>query len=507
MAIGGTILQEVVKIRKTRREKKVVYTEKLQIDTLRKLLEKAKWTAFGTHHNFQQILKSENTIHTYQNSVPIFDYDTMYDAWWHRIVKDEENISWPGKIKYFALTSGTSGSPSKRVPVSMEMLHSIRQVGIRQMLYMYDMEMPKDFYTKQLLMVGGSAALNKVGTHFEGDLSGIMATQVPRWFYRFRKPRKKIASLKDWDAKLEAMTLAAPKWDIGIVGGVPAWVQLLFERIIDHYKLDHIQQMWPNLRIYVHGGVAFGPYRETMKRLFGREMIYLDTYLASEGFMAIQTPSTNGAMQLSLDSGIFFEFIPFNEENFTPEGKPKENARVISLYEVEEGVDYALLISTCAGAWRYMIGDTVRFTNAEKFEIIITGRTKHFLSLCGEHLSVDNMNTAIQLTAKELGIAITEFTVAGVPYDGLFAHHWYLGCEGMADKGRIKEVLDSHLKRLNDDYSTERAHALKEVIIDTLPLQTFYDWMECKGKLGGQAKFPRVLNKDQHDDWSQFIRK
>jgi hypothetical protein len=506
MAFVGTIIQEVVKIRKNRNEKKIVYSEKLQLDVLIKLLTKAQKTAFGVRYNFPQIINSANTIAAFKENVPVFDYNKMYDEWWYRTVQDEDNVTWPGKIKYFALTSGTSGSPSKRVPISMDMIVSMRQTSIRQMLCMYDLQMPKELYTKQLLMVGGSADLKKIGLHYEGDLSGILATQVPRWFYRFRKPRKKIAAIKDWEEKLQVMTENAHKWDIGIVGGVPAWIQLLFERILEHYKVDNVHEIWPNLQIYVHGGVAFSPYEESIKKYLGRDIKFLDTYLASEGFIAFENAFSKPGMQLVLDKGIYFEFIPFNDQNFV-DGEVVDNPEIVTLYEVDDKQDYAVLISTCSGVWRYMIGDTIRFTNTDNFEIIITGRTKHFLSLCGEHLSVDNMNTALERTAKELGFEAYEFTVAGILYENSFAHKWFIGGNSSPDKTVLKNCLDKHLRALNDDYATERNHALKEVFVEVLPVETFYNWMDKNGKVGGQAKFPRVLNKEQLSDWEQFISK
>ena len=506
MAFVGTILQEVVKFQKTRREKKVVYTEKLQIDSLRKLMDKSKKTAFGVRYNFTSILKSDNVLQSFQDTVPIFDYNKMHDEWWHRTLADEENVTWPGKIKYFALTSGTSGSPSKRVPVSMDMIQSMRQTSLRHMLCLYDLQMPKDLYQKPLLMVGGSADLVKVGAHFEGDLSGILATQIPRWFYRFRKPSKKISALTDWNEKLRVMTENAHKWDIGIICGVPAWIQLLCQSIIDHYKVDNIHEIWPNLSIYVHGGVSFAPYKDSIKKYLGKEITYLDTYLASEGFMAFENAFSKPAMQLVLDKGIFFEFIPFNEKNFLPNGDPKPDAEVLSIYKVEEGVDYALVITTCAGVWRYLIGDTVKFTNLANFEVIITGRTKHFLSLCGEHLSVDNMNAAISQVSEEMGFEANEFTVAGVSMNnGYFGHRWFVGTNDSVDKEKLKTNLDLRLRQLNADYGTERDHALKEMQVNVVPLDLFYKWMEKKGKVGGQAKFPRVLNQSQLEDWESFI--
>ena len=237
----------------------------------------------------------------------------------------------------------------------------------------------------------------------------------------------------------------------------------------------------------------------------GRPIYYIETYLASEGFIAYQGQPNHKAMKLVLNNGIFYEFVPFDDDNFLPSGEIKSTAEAIAIDEVEEGKEYALLLSTCAGAWRYLIGDIIKFTSIEDSEIVITGRTKHFLSLCGEHLSVDNMNKAIELVSNELNISIKEFTVAGIPYQSLFAHQWYIGTDDKVDKKKLKERLDFHLKELNDDYAVERSAALKEVMVDVLPLHKFYDWMQSKGKVGGQNKFPRVMKSTQHEEWKKFV--
>jgi len=328
---------------------------------------------------------------------------------------------------------------------------------------------------------------------------------LPFWFQHFYKPGKKIAKNRQWDSKLTEIVESATEWDIGIIVGVPAWIQILLERILVYHKAKHIHEIWPNLRVYVHGGVSFDPYRKGFEKLLGRPIYYIETYLASEGFIAYQTEPKRKTMRLVLNNGIFYEFIPFNEDNFTSNGEVKPEAEALLIDEVEEGKDYALVISSCAGAWRYLIGDVIKFTSLEESEIIITGRTKHFLSLCGEHLSVDNMNKAIELVSNEMNITIPEFAVGGIPYQSLFAHHWYVGTDGKVDKALLKERLDYHLKQLNDDYAVERSAALKEVIVDVLPLKAFYGWMESKGKSGGQNKFPRVLKTAQLEQWKAFL--
>lgn len=354
-------------------------------------------------------------------------------------------------------------------------------------------------------MIGGSTHLNRKGNYFEGDLSGIQAARLPFWFQHFYKPGKKIAKTRKWDAKLEEITKKSIDWDIGIIVGVPAWIQILLEKIIAHHKVKHIHEIWPNLHVYVHGGVSFDPYRKGFERLLGHPIHYIETYLASEGFIAYQAEPKQRSMKLVLNNGIFYEFVPFNDENFQHNGELKPEAKTFLIDEVEEGKEYALLLSTCAGAWRYLIGDVIRFTSLEECEIVITGRTKHFLSLCGEHLSVDNMNKAIELVSNEMNIDIKEFTVAGIPHGSLFAHHWFVGTDNKVDVKLLKERLDHFLKKLNDDYAVERSAALKDVYVDVVPVKTFYEWMESKGKIGGQNKFPRVLKSVQLEEWQSFL--
>ena len=297
----------------------------------------------------------------------------------------------------------------------------------------------------------------------------------------------------------------APEWDIGFIVGVPAWIQMCMEMVIAKYKLNNIHEMWPNLAFFVHGGVSFEPYKKGFEKLLGKPITYIETYLASEGFIAYQERQHAEGMKLVTGEHIFHEFVPFDDVNFDADGEMIENPETLMIHEVEEGKDYALLISTAAGTWRYLIGDTVRFVDKERCEIVITGRTKHFLSLVGEHLSVENMNKAIQLVSEELNICIPEFTVAGVPHGNFFAHHWYVACDDTVDKDTLCRMIDEKLKELNDDYAVERRSALKEVRISVLSEQQFMDFMHAKGKVGGQHKFPRVLKGSLLNDWQHFL--
>ena len=292
---------------------------------------------------------------------------------------------------------------------------------------------------------------------------------------------------------------------MGFVVGVPARCQMCMEMIIDRYNLKNIHEIWPNLAFYVHGGVAFNPYKKGFEKLLGKPLTYIETYLASEGFIAYQDRQNGKGMKLSTNEHIFLEFVPFNNQNFDPEGNIKTNAQALFLDEVEEEKDYAILLSTSAGAWRYLIGDTVRFTDKKRSEIIITGRTRHFLNLVGEHLSVDNMNKAIQLAGQQMNISIPEFTVAGIPYESFFAHHWYVACDDAVDAEGLRAAIDNNLKELNDDYAVERKSALKEVLLTILSENTFMEFMQQKGKLGGQHKFPRVMKGKMLEEWQRFI--
>jgi hypothetical protein len=486
-------------------KKKRLDPVKAQEKELKKLLKKAANTAFGKYYNFEEILKSDNILKNYKENVPIFDYNSMYKNWWFRALNGEEFVTWPGKVKYFALSSGTSEASSKFIPITSNMLRSIKKASIQQILAATKYDFPLDFYDKGFLMIGGSTHLQYNGTYYSGDLSGITAAQLPFWFEYFYKPGKKISRTTDWNTKLDEMVKKAPSWDIGVLVGVPSWVQILLERIIKEYNLNTIHDLWPSLSAYVHSGVAFAPYEKSFEKLFGKPVVYSESYLASEGYIAYQVDLNKRIMQLIVDNGIYYEFVPFNENNFDEDGNIKQNCTSLNITEVEENVDYAILLSTNAGSWRYLIGDVIKFVNKEKCEITISGRTKQFLSLVGEHLSQDNMNQAVNNIANELKVDINEFTVAGFREEKTFAHHWYLACDSEIDKELAIKKIDEHLKVLNDDYRVEREEALSHLYIDILPTHVFYDFMQKTGKIGGATKFPRVLKGKRYEDWKQFI--
>jgi hypothetical protein len=506
MAILGSILKRTFKLRESIPKIRKVNGYDQQVKELKKLLTKAEFTAFGEHYGFSKLLNETNVVEAFQKTVHTHDYNSMFKKWWYRALNGEAFVCWPKRIKYFALSSGTSDSSSKYIPVTTDMLKAIKKSNIRQLVRQAQFDFPKEHFERGFLMLGGSTHLNYNGTYFEGDLSGIQAKNIPFYFQHFYKPGKRISKERDWDTKLEEIVKNAKSWDICTVVGVPAWVQILFEKIIEEYKVKNIHEIWPHLELYVHGGVSIAPYKKGFEKLLGRPILFFDTYLASEGFIAYQDRQGTDSCRMVLDNGIFFEFVPFTENNFDSEGTLVDTPEVYHIGEVQEGVEYALLLTTCSGAWRYLIGDVIKFTSLEHYEIIITGRTKHFLSLCGEHLSQDNMNRAIELVSLELNINIKEFTVAGIHYDTLFAHHWYIGTDDPVDSVILRKRIDEVLKGLNDDYRVERSAALKEVVIEVMPSHVFYDYMHSIGKIGAAFKFPRVLKGKKLADWETYLK-
>ena len=510
MALLGNLISRSLRIRR-QFTPPVASPIRYQRNTLRKLLEKAQYTDFGKHYGFTDILSEEaDFVATFRKAIPIRTYTEMNADWWHHLRKGGENITWPGKVKYFALSSGTSESASKHIPVTSAMIRSIKNVGFKQLYSLTAFKVPAKAFEKGILMLGGTTSLQEKDDYYEGDMSGISAKNMPRWVSSLLyKPGQKISRTPLWEDRISQIVARAKQWDVGTICGVPAWVQIVMEEIIAHHKVKNIHEIWPNLSIYIHGGVAFEPYRESFKKLLGKPITFIETYMASEGSFGFQARPGKPGIKLVLNNGIFYEFVPFTDENFDTEGNIKPNASSVLIDEVEENTDYAVMISTCAGAWRYIIGDVVRFSDAKEYEIIISGRTKQFLSLCGEHLSVDNMNKAIEEVQREFGMRVREYTVAGFNHDGHFAHHWYIGCEDncSTDTEKIKQVIDATLCRVNDDYCVERTSALKEIFVTLLPNHVFYDYMEQRGKFGGMNKFPRVLKNNALSEWEDFLKK
>ncbi|WDF67212.1 GH3 auxin-responsive promoter family protein [Sphingobacterium oryzagri] len=475
-----------------------------QTAVLMMMLEKAKNTAFGRTYHFDEILSDADPVRSFQERVPIYDYDKLYAEWWHYLEEGHENITWPGGQRYFAMSSGTT-SNSKAIPVTDDMLDAIKKSGIQQVMSLKNFDLPADFFEKDIMMLGSSTELKDHKGFLAGEISGISAANLPLWFRKFYKPGKKIAASKDWDERVARIVRSAKKWDVGSMSGMPSWSELMLREIIRYNKVDTIHDIWPNLQVYTTGGVAFGPYRKSFDKLFARPVTYIDTYLASEGYLATQKRPDAAGMALIVDNGIFFEFVPFVESNMDDAGSVRQDATVLTLEQIEEGVEYVLLISTVAGAWRYMIGDTVVFTDKERSEIMISGRTKHFLNVVGEQLSVHQMNNAIQSLQAKFDLDIKEFTVSTVLEDNKRINKWYLGADKVKEATDVSTYLDEELQRTNKNYKVARDQALDAVEVKVIPVENFHQWSEQHKKLGGQAKIPRVMDEEAFVAFEQYL--
>lgn len=478
-----------------------------QEKTLIKLLEKAKDTAFGKYYAFDEILNSEKPQEEFENRVPYFDYDKMEARWWKQAQKGIPDISWPGKVSYFALSSGTTGSESKRIPVTGDMLDAIRKAGIKQVAALSNFDLPPDFFEREILMLGSSTNLKEKSGRWEGEISGIGASNIPFWFRGYYRPGEEIAKIDDWDERLEKIARNAKNWDIGALSGIPSWMELMLRKVIDYHEVDNIHQIWPNLQVYASGGVAFEAYEKSFFSLLGKPITLIDTYLASEGFLAFQTRPETTAMQLLTDNGVYFEFVPFKPEYINEDGSLKEDAPCTNLEGVQTNQEYVLLISTVAGAWRYLIGDTIEFTDVAKAEIKITGRTKFFLNVVGSQLSVNKMNEAILEMEKEFNLKIPEFVVSAVKVDGEYYHKWYLGVNSaeVVEEKILAQKLDKSLQEANKNYAVARSKMLKGVVIKTVPVEVFYEWNAFQKKKGGQVKTEKVMKEEGFEKWEGFV--
>lgn len=503
MPIIGKLLKKTSEITYRRTSRKGL-DYKDQLKTLQKLLRHCARTDFGNQHFFTDILHEEDIVAAFQRHVPLTDYDRFHNEWLYRSIEGERDVTWPGVVKYYALSSGTTGSPSKRIPVTRQMIRSFQRTSIKQFTSVAEMDLPEVFFQKSFLAVGGSTKLEKVGKHIEGDMSGILKKHTSIVLSPLTKPDSATAEIRNWNEKLDKLVEMAPSWDISTIAGVPSWCIMLMERIVEHYKVNNIHDVWPNLELYLFGGVYIEPYLARLNKVIGRPIHVLNTYLASEGYFAYQAHEESEGMQMLLKNGIFFEFIPFNRENFDEEGNVKEGATALTIDTVHEGEDYAMVISTNAGLWRYMIGDLVQFTDVKRREIKITGRIKQYMSLSGEHLSLDNINVAIQKAGEELGIDIPEFC--------LFAdmekqcHRWYFGTSHPVDANELMAIVDRKIGELNDDYKAVRKYdTLKQPIASRTDVSLFYQFLAERGRFNSQSKFPRVMNQQQSQEWVKFL--
>jgi len=464
-----------------------------QEEQLRLLIESAQNTQFGQQYNFDKI----KSIDHFQQSLPLNDYNTLR-PYIDVMMQGKTDILWPGKIKWFAKSSGTTATRSKYIPVSQETLEFNHYQGARDVLAFYLHNYPESKLLQgKTLKLGGSKKRFKQYEADVGDLSAILIENMPFWANKVTVPEKKTALMTDWEQKLNKIIQEALPTDLTGLAGVPSWMMMLLKEVLKQTKKNHVLEVWPELEVFFHGGVSFTPYKDAYLQLFPDDKFhYMEIYNASEGFFALQDQKNSDDLLLMLNYGIFYEFIPMQDYK----GLDSEN--IISLKDVKVDQNYALVISTNAGLWRYIIGDTVRFTSIKPYRIKITGRTKHFVNAFGEEVVIENTDRAIAIAAHQTKAEIKEYTLAPIfmKKNQKGAHEWLIEFEKEPDNWpRFQQILDQALQDLNSDYAAKRYKNLtmSEPVIHRAQQGLFYHWLSLKKKLGGQNKVPRLSNNRQ----------
>ncbi|HER07495.1 MAG TPA: GH3 auxin-responsive promoter family protein [Bacteroides sp.] len=478
------------------------YPFDVQQEVLFRLLEQAAKTTWGIQYGFDSIF----SIEEFQQRIPISTYEDI-TPYVNRLREGEQNLLWPTEIKWFAKSSGTTADKSKFIPVSFEALEDCHFRGGKDVIAFYTRERPETGILKgKALTLGGSSQINKFSNQsFYGDLSAVLIENLPFWANFIRTPSAEVALIPEFEEKLKKIVTHTFNENVTSIAGVPSWNLVLLQSVLDYTGKKDILQVWPNLELFTHGGISFTPYREQFKKLIPSErMNYLETYNASEGFFGIQDELDRDDMLLMLDLGVFYEFIPMDHFH-----EPKPPAYTVR--DVKEGVNYALVITTNAGLWRYMIGDTIMFTSLKPHKIKITGRTKYYINAFGEEVILDNAEKALMNACRETGAVVKEYT-AGPLYmsrKSQGAHEWIIEFETEpGNMERFVEVLDQTLCSINSDYEAKRYKniTLNEPRIISVEPGTFYRWMQHRGKLGGQNKIPRLSNDRKYlDELADFL--
>lgn len=472
------------------------YPFDVQKEVFTRLIEQALRTTWGVQYGYDSI----DSIEDYQQRVPISTYDDM-KPYIGRLMEDEQNLLWPSEIKWFAKSSGTTSDKSKFIPVSNEALEDCHFRGGKDIIAFYTQQKPDNSILKgKGLTLGGSAEVNKFSNQsYYGDLSAVIIKNLPFWAQFIRTPAMEIALIPDFEEKLAKIIDTTVHENVTSIAGVPSWNMVLLKAVLDYTGKSNILEVWPNLELFTHGGVSFTPYRESFKKLIPSDkMNYLETYNASEGFFGIQDDLERDDMLLMLDLGVFYEFIPMEHIH---EAHPP----ALTVGEVETGVNYAMVITTNGGLWRYMIGDTVVFTSLSPHRIKISGRTKFYINAFGEEVIEDNAEKALMGACKETGAVIKEYT-AGPMYmsdESKGGHEWMIEFETAPDDlEKFTRVLDFTLGSLNSDYEAKRYKDITLMLPKVVSLEpgTFYRWMQKRGKLGGQNKIPRLSNNRKYLD-------
>jgi len=503
MAIINSVVSFLLKKRIHQIDLFIKYPHEVQSDWFRKLVAAGVETAYGQQYNFADILSVED----FKRLVPLNDYETL-KPWIKRIRNGEQYVLWNTEIKWFAKSSGTSNDKSKFIPMSKESLEECHYNAGKDMLSMYYSLYPEsDVLDGKSLAMGGSQRPSDLpnASFSDGDLSAIMMDNLPLWANIRRTPDISVALMDEWESKIEKMAQITSKEDVRSLAGVPSWTLLLLRHVLKVTGKKNISEVWPNLKVFFHGGVSFDPYQKQFQEIIpDSQMQYFEIYNASEGFFGIQDQRDSDGMLLMLDYGIFYEFLPLSEIG-------KNNPQTVSLEDVELGVNYALVISTNAGLWRYTIGDTIMFISLNPYRIRVTGRVKNFINLAGEELIIDNAEKALSVACNKTNAQIQEYTAG--PFLGgelqKSSHEWIIEFDSEPKNTEyFKEVFDTALKSSNSDYEAKR---YKDMILDFpkitfVPKGTFYKWMKKRGKLGGQNKVPRLSNNRRYlDDLLKLI--
>lgn len=462
---------------------------------LKELIETAKDTEWGRKYDYKSISSSQQ----YAQRVPVQDYDNI-KMWIERVMEGDANVMWPERIQWFAKSSGTTSDKSKFIPVSPSSLDQCHFKGGRDAMSMYCTAYPDTkVFTGKTLVLGGSHKINELdsGSRY-GDVSAVMLQNLPFVADVFRTPERSIALMDEWESKIDKMARATMKENVTQIAGVPSWTMVLIKKIFELTGETDLRAVWPDLELFSHGGVSFAPYRSQYQQVIPHaDMHYLETYNASEGFFALQDDPTRNDLLLLLDNGVYFEFVPLDELG-------KDYPKALTIDEVQLGGLYALVISTNAGLWRYLLGDTVRVTCLKPFRIQIAGRVKHYINAFGEEVVVDNTDQALAKACAETGAQVNDYTAAPAFIgDGQGYHEWLVEfATPPNDLAAFTGALDRHLQSLNSDYEAKRykSMVLQPIKVHVLPVGTFYKWLQSKGKLGGQHKVPRLSNERQYLD-------
>ncbi|MBL7745451.1 MAG: GH3 auxin-responsive promoter family protein [Chitinophagaceae bacterium] len=490
MSLLSPAISSLARMRLWRIEAWKNHPENAQREVLQDIVTSAQYTEFGRKYHFHELFN----IHSFKQAVPVHEYDDI-KPYIERIMQGEQNVLWNTPVYWFAKSSGTTSDKSKFIPVSDESLEDGHFKAAKDVLTMYYQFNPESaLLTGKGLVIGGSHSINPMNNEAQyGDLSAVLLQNTPFWGHWLRTPDLSIALMDEWENKIEKLAASTIKENVTSISGVPTWTLVLFKRILAITGKQTMSEVWPALELYMHGGVSFTPYKEQFEKLIGKKINYLEMYNASEGFFAAQERPADDGMLLFTDHGIFMEFMPVGEYG-------KKFPNTVGLNDVEIGKNYALIISTNGGLWRYIVGDTIQFTSVRPFRIKVSGRLKHYINAFGEEVIVDNTDKAISIASQRTGAVVNDYTAAPVYFSDSSngAHEWLIEFEKEPeDLESFTKEMDTALKSINSDYEAKRYKdiALRSPIVHSLKKGVFTEWLRHKGKLGGQHKVPRLSNE------------